>query len=200
MRQPYVVPRRRLLFAVWLTVLALPILVLDNIPRTEAHAASVKTEVATVLTAPPSAAVDLAPAVTEAAPPSTEAAAATTATTAATTKPTTSPAQRTTETKPAEPRHDRASDDGRPGERGDGRRQLVRLQHGRVRPPHDPEGHGRHRDPDRYRGLGHVRGHRPRPVRLRAHHRSRSHDVRPAGVARGRRDPGSPDLVADSGA
>ena len=44
MRQPYVVPRRRLVFAVWLTVLALPILVIDNIPRTEARAASVKTE------------------------------------------------------------------------------------------------------------------------------------------------------------
>ena len=41
MRQPYVVPRRRLLFAVWLTVVALPILVIDNIPRTEARAASV---------------------------------------------------------------------------------------------------------------------------------------------------------------
>jgi len=40
-RQPYVVPRRRLVFAVWLTVLALPILVIDNIPRTEARAAPV---------------------------------------------------------------------------------------------------------------------------------------------------------------
>jgi rare lipoprotein A len=43
-RQPYVVPRRRLVFAVWLTVLALPILVIDNIPRTEARATPVKTE------------------------------------------------------------------------------------------------------------------------------------------------------------
>ena len=42
MRQPYVVPRRRLLFAVWLTVVALPILVIDNIPRTEARAASIQ--------------------------------------------------------------------------------------------------------------------------------------------------------------
>lgn len=41
-RQPYVVPRHRLVFAVWLTVLALPILVIDNIPRTEARAASVR--------------------------------------------------------------------------------------------------------------------------------------------------------------
>lgn len=37
----YVVPRRRLVFAVWLTLLALPILVIDNIPRTEARAAPV---------------------------------------------------------------------------------------------------------------------------------------------------------------
>ncbi len=44
MRQPYVVPRHRLVFAVWLTVLALPILVIDNIPKTEARAASVKVE------------------------------------------------------------------------------------------------------------------------------------------------------------
>jgi rare lipoprotein A (peptidoglycan hydrolase) len=43
-RQPYVVPRHRLVFAVWLTVLALPLLVLDNIPRTEARAASVRTD------------------------------------------------------------------------------------------------------------------------------------------------------------
>ena len=46
MRQPYVVPRRRLVFAVWLTVLALPILVIDNIPRTDARAAVVKAEAA----------------------------------------------------------------------------------------------------------------------------------------------------------
>lgn len=46
MRQPYVVPRRRLAFAVWLTVLALPILVIDNIPRTDARAADVRAEVA----------------------------------------------------------------------------------------------------------------------------------------------------------
>ena len=43
-RQPYVVPRHRLVIAVWLTVLALPILVIDNIPKTEARAASVKVE------------------------------------------------------------------------------------------------------------------------------------------------------------
>lgn len=44
MRQPYVVPRRRLVFAVWLTVLALPILVIDNIPRTDARAAAVSVD------------------------------------------------------------------------------------------------------------------------------------------------------------
>ena len=49
MRQPYVVPRRRLVFAVWLTVLALPILVIDNIPRTDARAAVIKAEVARAL-------------------------------------------------------------------------------------------------------------------------------------------------------
>ena len=53
MRQPYVVPRRRLVFAVWLTVLALPILVIDNIPRTDARAAAVKTDSALVVDAPP---------------------------------------------------------------------------------------------------------------------------------------------------
>jgi rare lipoprotein A len=45
----YVVPRRRLAFAVWLTVLALPILVIDNIPRTDARAAAVQAEVARAL-------------------------------------------------------------------------------------------------------------------------------------------------------
>jgi rare lipoprotein A (peptidoglycan hydrolase) len=43
-QQLYVVPRRRLVFAVWLTVLALPILLIDNIPRTEARAAPVSVE------------------------------------------------------------------------------------------------------------------------------------------------------------
>ena len=42
MPQPYVVPRRRLLFAVWVTALALPILAIDNIPRIDARAASVQ--------------------------------------------------------------------------------------------------------------------------------------------------------------
>lgn len=54
MRQPYVVPRRRLVFAVWLTVLALPILVIDNIPRTEARAASARTELARAASDPTS--------------------------------------------------------------------------------------------------------------------------------------------------
>jgi len=48
-RQPYVVPRHRLVFAVWLTVLALPILVIDNIPRTEARAASVRVDATRVV-------------------------------------------------------------------------------------------------------------------------------------------------------
>ncbi len=51
MRQPYVVPRHRLLFAAWLTALALPILVIDNIPKTEARAqARVETIVDTTST------------------------------------------------------------------------------------------------------------------------------------------------------
>ena len=62
MRQPYVVPRHRLVFAVWLTVLALPILVIDNIPRTEARAASVRADApqvsVTTTSAPPTTAVD----------------------------------------------------------------------------------------------------------------------------------------------
>lgn len=53
MRQPYVVPRRRLVFAVWLTVLALPILVIDNIPRTDARAAAVRTDSARVVDVTP---------------------------------------------------------------------------------------------------------------------------------------------------
>ena len=53
MRQLYVVPRRRLVFAVWLTVLALPILVIDNIPRTDARAASVKADSARIVDATP---------------------------------------------------------------------------------------------------------------------------------------------------
>jgi rare lipoprotein A (peptidoglycan hydrolase) len=93
----YVVPRRRLVFAVWLTALALPILVIDNIPRTEARAASVKFDAAhapatpttsptvafpadaldpttsstTTVTAPPTTALSAAPASAPAAPPKT---------------------------------------------------------------------------------------------------------------------------------
>jgi rare lipoprotein A len=52
-RQPYVVPRRRLVFAVWLTVLALPILVIDNIPRTDARAAAVKADSARIVDVTP---------------------------------------------------------------------------------------------------------------------------------------------------
>ena len=53
MRQLYVVPRRRLVFAVWLTVLALPILVIDNIPRTDARAAAVKADSARIVDVTP---------------------------------------------------------------------------------------------------------------------------------------------------
>lgn len=53
MRQPYVVPRRRLVFAVWLTVLALPILVIDNIPRTDARAAAVTADSARIVDVTP---------------------------------------------------------------------------------------------------------------------------------------------------
>ena len=67
MRQLYVVPRRRLLLAAWLTALALPILVIDNIPKTEARAE------ARVETVAPDA-VDRAPATSA---PATTAAAAT---------------------------------------------------------------------------------------------------------------------------
>jgi len=52
-RQLYVVPRRRLVFAVWLTVLALPILVIDNIPRTDARAAAVKADSARIVDVTP---------------------------------------------------------------------------------------------------------------------------------------------------
>jgi rare lipoprotein A len=60
-RQPYVLPRRRLFFAVWLTVVALPVLAIDNIPRTEARAAPIEAvsadaiDVATTATSSPSA-------------------------------------------------------------------------------------------------------------------------------------------------
>jgi rare lipoprotein A len=59
-RQPYVVPRRRLFFAVWLTVVALPVLLIDNIPRTEARATPIEAvsadaiDVASTASAPPS--------------------------------------------------------------------------------------------------------------------------------------------------
>jgi len=64
-RQPYVVPRRRLLFAVWLTVLALPILVIDNIPRTEARAAPVKVEADGVATSTTSSTTTTVPPTSE---------------------------------------------------------------------------------------------------------------------------------------
>ncbi|MDQ1424940.1 MAG: hypothetical protein QOD72_2438 [Acidimicrobiaceae bacterium] len=101
-RQPYVVPRHRLVFAVWLTVLALPILVIDNIPKTEARAASVKVEAlrasTSTTTAPPTtttiviATTEAPPettAVTAAPKPQTVKAPASTSTTATTEAPTT---------------------------------------------------------------------------------------------------------------
>ena len=90
MRQPYVVPRRRLLFAVWLTVVALPILVIDNIPRTEARAASVQAVTAD--------AVDGAHSAAAAATPVTSAIATTEATS------TTPPSSATTEPATTAPR------------------------------------------------------------------------------------------------
>jgi peptidoglycan lytic transglycosylase len=83
-RQPYVVPRRRLFFAVWLTVVALPILLIDDIPRTDAGAASAQAVSAdaidtatTVPVAPPTTGTtgadgaSAAPSSTVADPPST---------------------------------------------------------------------------------------------------------------------------------
>jgi len=75
----YVVPRRRLVFAVWLTVLALPILVIDNIPRTEARAATVKVEDARASTSTTVPATSSTTSTTEA-PTSTTAAPVTTTT------------------------------------------------------------------------------------------------------------------------
>jgi rare lipoprotein A len=74
-RQPYVVPRHRLVIAVWLTVLALPILVIDNIPRTEARADQVKAVAAAPSTSsttvpPTTAPPPTDPVTTEAAAPS----------------------------------------------------------------------------------------------------------------------------------
>ena len=61
MRQPYVVPRRRLVFAVWLTVLALPILVIDNIPRTDARAAAVRADSTRIVDATPASDFSVVP-------------------------------------------------------------------------------------------------------------------------------------------
>jgi rare lipoprotein A len=81
-RQLYVVPRHRLLLAAWLTALALPILVIDNIPKTEARAQSsveviAPADVAAATSAPPTtAAPTTAPPTTAApttAPPTTAA-------------------------------------------------------------------------------------------------------------------------------
>ena len=107
MRQLYVVPRRRLVFAVWLTVLALPILVIDNIPKTEARAASVKVDVARAVvttvesTLPASTTLELTTAASDTST-STTAAPRTTSTTkpktAAVRAPTTTTAPKTTTT------------------------------------------------------------------------------------------------------
>ena len=80
-RQPYVVPRHRLVFAVWLTLLALPLLVLDNIPRTEARAASVRVDAPSVetTTAPTTTTTTVVESTTVATEDTTPAATATTA-------------------------------------------------------------------------------------------------------------------------
>ncbi|MEY2402712.1 MAG: hypothetical protein QOD38_263 [Acidimicrobiaceae bacterium] len=96
MRQPYVVPRHRLVFAVWLTVFALPILILDNIPKTEARAASVKVDAAHVEITTTSAAPTTTIVVTTSAP---EEAAAAPETTPATSPP--KPAAKSVVTAPA---------------------------------------------------------------------------------------------------
>ena len=57
----------------WVTVLALPVLVLDNVPRTDAHAAQVRTEAAVASTVPTTAPTTV--------PPSTDATTTTEATT-----------------------------------------------------------------------------------------------------------------------
>jgi rare lipoprotein A (peptidoglycan hydrolase) len=81
-RQPYVVPRHRLLLAAWLTALALPILVIDNIPKTEARAQASVEVIAPADLAPVTSAPATTAAPTTAAPttaPPTTAAPATTA-------------------------------------------------------------------------------------------------------------------------
>lgn len=108
MRQPYVVPRHRLLLAAWLTALALPILVIDNIPKTEARAqARVETlaspaGAAVVTAAPPTTAAPTTAAPTTAAPttkpPATTAPAPKAAAKTKVTTPTTTAPRRTTTT------------------------------------------------------------------------------------------------------
>ncbi|MGI8663517.1 MAG: RlpA-like double-psi beta-barrel domain-containing protein [Acidimicrobiales bacterium] len=71
MQQPYVVPRRRLAIALWFTALALPILLIDNLPRTDAKADQAKVAALAVVapaTLPPTS----APATTTSLPPTTE--------------------------------------------------------------------------------------------------------------------------------
>jgi rare lipoprotein A (peptidoglycan hydrolase) len=108
-RQLYVVPRHRLLLAAWLTALALPILVIDNIPKTEARAqASVEViapaDVAAVTTAPATSAPATTAAPTTAAPtPQAPATTAPARKAAATLAAPTTTAPRTTTTAPAPP-------------------------------------------------------------------------------------------------
>jgi peptidoglycan lytic transglycosylase len=85
-RQPYVVSRRRLLFAVWLTAVALPVLAIDNLPRTDARAASVQAVSADALEVATTAAPALAP---QAAPPTSGVTTSTRATPPPTSPPTT---------------------------------------------------------------------------------------------------------------
>jgi rare lipoprotein A (peptidoglycan hydrolase) len=117
-RQPYVVPRHRLVFAVWLTVFALPILLLDNIPKTEARAASVTVDAAhatdtTTTAAPTTTVVETTTAPVEDVAVSPE----TTPVTAAPKKTTTTAAPTTTTTAPPNTEQGGASwYDYRPGE------------------------------------------------------------------------------------
>src|SRR4051812_30246350 len=105
-RQLYVVPRRRLVFAVWLTVLALPILVIDNIPRTDARAAAVRADSARIVdVTPESSDFSVVPTtilelVTTTAPSTTAPSSSTSTTTRARARVAAAPSSTTTTTRP----------------------------------------------------------------------------------------------------
>jgi rare lipoprotein A len=109
-RQLYVVPRRRFAVAAWLTLFAAPLLVLDNVPRTDANADAAKVATAGAAASAPSTAPSATyPAPTEAPAatlPSVTAAAPTPATVApirSVAKPAPAPSVVTTTTKPPPP-------------------------------------------------------------------------------------------------